>query len=126
MSFNLRDALNGILMKGKYEVGPDYSQFAINAYLGKYKQYVPVLDKILSLNLPNQAHFDYLKKNCGFGWPSKLEITVHEEDPMIKYVMEYYECSRLDARDYLMFMTEQEKDSIKDYYDGDKEWLKYY
>lgn len=119
MSFDLRAALNGILMKAKYEVGPDYSQFAINAYLGKYKQYIPILEKILCLSLPNQAHFDYLKAKVGFGWPSKLELKVPEEDKMIAYIMQFYECSRLDAKDYLLFISDQKKADIKEYYEGD-------
>lgn len=119
MSFNLKDALNGILMKAKYEVGPDYSQYAINAYLGKYKQYIPILNKIMCLNLPNQAHYDYLRKNAGYGWPSKLELKIPEEDPLIKYIMQFYECSRLDAKDYLIFISEQEKNDLKLYFEGD-------
>lgn len=119
MSFNLKDALNGILMKAKYEVGPDYSQYAINAYLGKYKQYIPILNKIMRLNLPNQAHYDYLRKNVGYGWPSKLELKTPEEDPLIKYIMQFYECSRLDAKDYLIFISEQEKNDLKLYFEGD-------
>ena len=119
MSFNLKDALNGILMKADYTVGPDYSQFAINAYLGKYKQYIPMLNKIMCLNLPNQAHFDYIKKHAGFGWPSKVEIKPMEDDPMLRYIMDYYECSRLDAKDYLIFISDQEKANLKAYYEGD-------
>lgn len=119
MSFDLRAALNGILMKGKYDVGPDYSQFAINAYLGKYKQYIPILEKILCLALPNQAHFDYLKKHVGFGWPSKLEIKPVEDEPILKYIMDFYECSRLDAKDYLIFISDQEKHDLIEYYEGE-------
>ena len=120
MSFNLRDALNGIFMKAKYTPGGDYSQFAVNAYLSKYKQYIPVLEQIMWLKLSNRAHYDYLVKVIGFGWPSKREIQSIDEDPLLKYVMDFYECSRLDARDYLMFMSENDKVNLKDYYEGDQ------
>lgn len=115
MSFDLRSALNGIFMKAKYTVDTDYNQFAINQYLSKYKQFMPVLTPILNLKIPNQAHFDYLAKSIGFGWPSKREIKTVEE-PLVKYVMQEYECSRLDARDYLMFMSDQEKSALIEYY----------
>lgn len=120
MSFDLRAALNGIFMKGKYSVGPDYSQFAINQYLSKYKQYIVILEQIMCLKLSNQAHFDYLQKVVNFGWPSKREIKAAEEDPLIKYLMQAYECSRLDARDYLIFISDQEKADLIDYYKGDE------
>ena len=118
MSFDLRSALNGIFMKAKYTVDADYNQFAINQYLSKYKQFMPVLTPILTLSIPNQAHFDYLAKSVGFGWPSKREIKVQEADPIIKYVMAYYECSRLDAQDYIMFMSKEERNSLIEYYEG--------
>lgn len=119
MSFDLKAALNGLFMKGKYTVDKDYSQFAVNTYLGKYKQYIPILNKIMCLRLSNQAHYNYLKKNIGYGWPSKFEIPVEKPDKMIEYLMQYYECSRLDAKDYILFITDQEKEKIKYYYEGD-------
>ena len=125
MSFNLFEALKGILMKEKYTVDADYSQFAVNLYLSKYKQYILVLDKIMCLKLSNQAHFDYLKKNTGYGIPRKQEIVEKEVEPIIKYIMQFYECSRLDAKDYLMFMSEEEKANLKEYYEGDLLWQKY-
>lgn len=118
MSFNMLDALKGILTKEEYVVDREYNQFAINSYLGKYKQYIPILEQIMCLKLPNQAHYDYLRKMCGYGFPPKLELNIVEE-PIYKYIMQFYECSRLDARDYAMFMSEQEKKDLVEYYEGD-------
>ena len=118
MSFNLLDALKGILLKEKYTVDADYSQFAINSYLSKYKQYIPILEQIMCLKLPNQAHYDYLRKKCGLGFPPKRDLKIIE-DPIYKYIMQYYECSRLDARDYAIFMSESEKQALVEYYEGD-------
>ena len=120
MSFNLREALNGIFMKGKYTVPKDYSQYAINMYLAKYRQYIPVLDQIMRLQLPNEAHFRFLQKKVGWGWPMKIKQDEEEvkKDPYKDYVMRYYECSRLDAESYLKFMSENEKKALKDYYEG--------
>ena len=119
MNFDIKEALDAIFYKKDYKPPDDYNQFAINQVLGRYKSYVPILSAILPLSLPNQAHFDYLKKMSGYGKPSYVELKPVEKDSMIKYVMSYYKCSRLDAKDYLMFMSEQEKQSIKEYYEGE-------
>lgn len=118
MSFNLLDALKGILMKADYSVDADYSQFAINSYLSKYKQYMPILEEIMCLNLPNKAHYDYLRKKCSYGFPPKRELKI-VEDPIYNYIMQFYKCSRLDAKDYAIFMSEQEKKDLVEYYEGD-------
>ena len=116
MSFNLKDALNGLFMKVKYTVPADYNQFAVNMYLGKYKQYIPILEPILTLKLPNEAHFKYLQKKIGYGWPMKADPIKEEKDVRIEYLMRFYECSRLDAVSYLKFITKQQMDDIIDYY----------
>lgn len=122
MSFNLKEALDGLFLKKKYEVPSDYSQYAVNMYLGKYRTFVPIVNTILVLTLPNKAHFEYLKRNVGFGWPTKVEDKKKndsKEVPIEEYVMKYYECSRLDAKDYLKFMDEHEISIIKKFYEGE-------
>ena len=121
MSFNLKAALDGILTKAKYDVTPDYSQFAVNSYLSKYRPYIPILNKIMCLSLPNKAHYDYLRKTIPYGWPAKWEMKIPEENPILKYIMTFYKCSRLDAKDYLMFMSTEEQADLIDYYEGYKE-----
>ena len=117
MSFNLRDALSAIFTKTPYKVGPAYSQFAINQYLSKYKQYISLVAMISTLKLPDEAHFKYLQSNTGYGWPPKREIKADEVDPRIEYIMRYYKCSRRDAKDYLLFMDEEEIQSLVDFYE---------
>lgn len=120
MSFNLKEALDGLFLKKTYKVPSDYSQYAVNMYLGKYRTFVPIVQQILCLNLPNQAHFDYLKRHIGFGWPPKVDTPKKEEgDHLEEYLMRYYECSRLDAKDYLKFIDEHEKKMLKDYFEGE-------
>lgn len=122
MSFDLKSALSAIFLKGKYEVAPGYSQFAINQYLSKYKQYIKIVSQLQTLKLPDAAHFKFLQKNTNYGWPPKVNLDKVEEDPTIEYVMRYYKCSRRDAKDYLLFMDKEDLDEIKFYYEykGDK------
>lgn len=117
MSFNLKLALDGLFMKADYVVGKDYSQFAVNRYLSKYKSYVEILQNILTLKLPNEAHYKYLKKNLPYGWPRKVELAKEESDPIIEYVMKFYDCSRRDAKDYIKYLSKEEIAEIKYYYE---------
>ena len=119
MTFDLREALSGIFMKGKYEVPADYSQFAINQYLSKYKQYIKIVAQLQLLKLPNKAHFKFLQKNVGYGFPNKVDIdkTKIKIDPIVEYLMRYYECSRRDAKDYLLFIDEDEINEIREFYE---------
>lgn len=119
MSFDLREALNAIFMKEKYAVPADYSQFAINQYLAKYRQNIPILDKIMCLKLTNEAHFRYLKKKVGWGWPLKVANVEIKKDTLKECIMRYYDCSRLDAESYIKFMSKSEKESIEAFYEGD-------
>lgn len=122
MSFDLREALTAIFTKGKYEVAPGYSQFAINQYLSKYKQYIKLVEQLSTISLPDAAHFKFLQKNTNWGWPQKVDLPKVEADPIVEYLMRYYECSRRDAKEYLLFMDEDELDHIRTYYEykGDK------
>ena len=117
MSFNLKDALNGIFMKGDYNVPKDYNQYIINYYLSKYKSYIEIVDILLPLRLPNKAHFKFLQKHIPYGWPRKVEIKEPEKSIDEEYLMRFYECSRRDAKDYLKFISKEELDQIKDYYE---------
>lgn len=123
MKFNLAEALSAIFMKTKYEVGPDYSQYAIDLYLSKYKQYIGLVARLQLLKLPNAAHFKYLQKHTNFGWPHKVEIEREAPDPFIEYLIRYYNCSRRDAKDYLLYIDNDEKEFLKDYFEfkGDKD-----
>lgn len=120
MSFDLRQALNALFNKEKYSIPADYSQYGINMFLAKYRSYLPVLEPLMLLTLNNKAHFKYLQKKLPYGWPRKVEPVKIEKDPIQEYIMRTYECSRRDAQDYLKFMSEYDKDELKDYYEGEQ------
>lgn len=117
MSFNLKLALDGILLKTQYKVPHDYSQFAINQYLSKYKCNIGVLEQIICLKLTNEAHFKYLQKLIPYGYKSKLQLEEPKPEPIMQIVMKKYECSRRDAREIIKYLSQEEQDDLLQYYE---------
>ena len=66
-----------------------------------------------------QQILDYIEEqNQLYEQEYEQEMQEREEE-IVEYVMKFYECSRLDAKDYLKFMSEEEQKSLRDYYEGE-------
>ena len=92
----------------------NYTQFIINRFVGMNDTFLPLIEELIKMNIPDEVHYNFLleylpKKKVFFKYISKAKAEMTPEQ--LKIMMEVFNASPNEAVEYFQILPQ---DKIKD------------
>ena len=90
----------------------DWNSYMVHRFLSMNINYIDIVNFVQSINPQNKKEIysvyrEYIPKNNKWNKYIKSNIKKHN-DILLKYLSEYWECSRNEVREYLNFLGDDE------------------
>tara|TARA_Y100000004_G_C8786088_1_gene357142 strand:- start:38 stop:451 length:414 start_codon:yes stop_codon:yes gene_type:complete len=89
-----------------------WNSYMIHRFISMNRDFIDIVNEVQSINPQNKKEIysvyrEYIPKNNKWNKYIKSNIKKHN-DSLLKYLSEYWECSRNEVREYLNFLGDDE------------------